>query len=123
MFIWRKSEFVMEERFKEFKINEGKIGERLQGNIRDWQIGRTRFSRDLHQIPPHLDVRGAMQRSGLRQNVRLVAVMANNCAQSEQARNDGHENNPARRQEHQGGEADPEPGDCDWQDVTRCSQL
>ena len=33
MFIWRKSEFVMEERFKEFKINEGKIGERLQGNI------------------------------------------------------------------------------------------
>jgi len=42
-----------------------------------------------------------MQRSGLRQNVRLVAVMANNCAQSEQARNDGHENKPARRQEHQ----------------------
>src|SRR4029077_18731362 len=76
MFIWRKSEFVMEERFKEFKINEGKIGERLQGNIRDWQIGRTRFSRDSHQIPPHLDVRGAMQRSGLRQNVRLVAVWA-----------------------------------------------
>ena len=59
----------MEERFKEFKINEGKIGERLQGNIRDWQIGRTRFSRDLNQVPPHLNVRGAMQWSGLRQNV------------------------------------------------------
>jgi hypothetical protein len=69
MFIWWKSEFVMEERFKEFKINEGKIGERLQGNIRDWQIGRTRFSRDLNQVPPHLNVRGAMQWSGLRQNV------------------------------------------------------
>jgi hypothetical protein len=45
------------------------MGERLQGNIRDWQIGRTRFSRDLNQVPPHLNVLGAMQWSGLRQNV------------------------------------------------------
>src|SRR6266566_3906269 len=97
MFILRQPEFVMQDGFEEFEINKGKTGERCQWNIRDWQVGSARFSCDLHQVPPNLDVRGTMQWRCPHQNMRLVAALGNNCANSEQTRNDGHESKTARR--------------------------
>src|SRR4030095_5354537 len=123
MFTLRQPEFVVQEGFEIFEINEGKTGERCQWNIRDWQVGSTRFSCDLHQVPPHLDVRGAMQWRCPRQNMRLVAAVANNCANGKQTAKGGEERKPARGQKNQRTQGKPKPGNCDWKNVTGSNQV
>ena len=114
VFILGKMKFIMEEWLEKFEINERETRERLQRKVWNGQVRRARFARDLHEISPHLDVGGTVERRQPRQDLRLIANVRNDCAKGDQAGNGGQEEKPARGEEDHWSQGKPEPSHCHW---------